>query len=63
MEAGDLFLDLVTKMREKQNGQDPEDGYKLLLLGIEDSGKTTLLYKLKLGEKVECIPTIGFNVE
>ncbi|KAK8503555.1 hypothetical protein V6N12_000625 [Hibiscus sabdariffa] len=27
------------------------------------SGKTTILYKLKLGEIVTTIPTIGFNVE
>ena len=27
------------------------------------SGKTTILYKLKLGEVVTTIPTIGFNVE
>merc|ERR1711879_943007 len=26
-------------------------------------GKTTILYKLKLGEVVTTIPTIGFNVE
>lgn len=26
-------------------------------------GKTTILYKLKLGETVSSIPTIGFNVE
>ena len=27
------------------------------------SGKTTVLYKLKLNETVATIPTIGFNVE
>jgi small GTP-binding protein len=27
------------------------------------AGKTTILYKLKLGEVVNTIPTIGFNVE
>ena len=26
------------------------------------AGKTTILYKLKLGEVVTTIPTIGFNV-
>ena len=33
------------------------------MLGLDDSGKTNILYKLKLGEKVTTIPTIGFNVE
>ena len=27
------------------------------------SGKTTILYKVKLNESVHTIPTIGFNVE
>lgn len=36
---------------------------RVLLLGVDHSGKTTLLYHLKLGETVLTIPTIGFNVE
>lgn len=30
---------------------------------MDAAGKTTILYKLKLGEIVTTIPTIGFNVE
>ena len=30
---------------------------------MDAAGKTTILYKLKLGEVVTTIPTIGFNVE
>lgn len=36
---------------------------RLLMLGLDAAGKTTILYKLKLGEVVTTIPTIGFNVE
>jgi ADP-ribosylation factor protein 1 len=36
---------------------------RALMLGIEATGKTTLLYRMKLGEVVTTIPTIGFNVE
>ncbi|XP_025013029.1 ADP-ribosylation factor 1 [Ricinus communis] len=36
---------------------------RVLMVGLDDSGKTTILYKLKLGEIVTTIPTIGFNVE
>ena len=36
---------------------------KVLFLGADDTGKTTLLYLLKLNEKVQTLPTIGFNVE
>ncbi|KAA0193630.1 hypothetical protein HAZT_HAZT002448 [Hyalella azteca] len=34
-----------------------------MLVGLDAAGKTTILYKLKLGEIVTTIPTIGFNVE
>lgn len=34
-----------------------------LSVGLDAAGKTTILYKLKLGEIVTTIPTIGFNVE
>jgi len=35
----------------------------IVMLGFYGSGKTTMLYELKLGEVVSTIPTIGFNVE
>lgn len=34
-----------------------------MIQGLDAAGKTTILYKLKLGEVVTTIPTIGFNVE
>ncbi|KAI1084435.1 ADP-ribosylation factor family-domain-containing protein [Whalleya microplaca] len=37
--------------------------YRILLFGADTSGKTTILYQLKLGRDVQTIPTIGFNVE
>jgi len=36
---------------------------RILMLGLDAAGKTTILYKLKLGEVVSSVPTIGFNVE
>merc|ERR1712099_59260 len=38
-------------------------GMRILMVGLDAAGKTTILYKLKLGEIVTTIPTIGFNVE
>ena len=35
----------------------------VVMVGLDAAGKTTILYKLKLGEVVNTIPTIGFNVE
>ena len=31
------------------------------MVGLDNAGKTTVLNKLKLGEMVNTIPTIGFN--
>jgi len=36
---------------------------KILMLGLDGAGKTTILYKLKIGETLTSVPTIGFNVE
>eukprot|EP01092_Planopodium_desertum_P007951 TRINITY_DN3286_c0_g1_i1.p1 TRINITY_DN3286_c0_g1~~TRINITY_DN3286_c0_g1_i1.p1 ORF type:complete len:187 (+),score=7.19 TRINITY_DN3286_c0_g1_i1:77-562(+) len=33
------------------------------MLGLDNAGKTTILYKLKVGQVVQTTPTIGFNVE
>ena len=36
---------------------------KVLMLGLDAAGKTTVLYRFKLRAPVHTIPTIGFNVE
>ena len=36
---------------------------RILMLGLDAAGKTTILYKLKLGDVVNSVPTVGFNVE
>ena len=41
----------------------PSTPCRILMIGLDNAGKTTVLYKLKLGEVVHTIPTIGFNVE
>ena len=33
------------------------------MLGLDNAGKTTILYKLKLGKTSKTVPTVGFNVE
>jgi len=38
-------------------------GKRLLMCGFENSGKTTILYRLKMHEHITTVPTIGFNVE
>jgi ADP-ribosylation factor protein 1 len=41
----------------------PKSEYRALMISLDAAGKTTILYKLKLGEVVTTIPTVGFNVE
>lgn len=36
---------------------------RILMVGLDAAGKTTILYKLKLGEIVTTIPTIGSFVQ
>ncbi|NWH57384.1 ARL11 protein, partial [Geococcyx californianus] len=36
---------------------------RVVMLGLDFAGKSTLLYKLKSGQAVETCPTVGFNVE
>ncbi len=36
---------------------------RLMMVGLDNAGKSVLLHRLKLGEVVLTVPTIGFNVE
>jgi ADP-ribosylation factor 1/2 len=36
---------------------------RILLVGLDNSGKTSILYRMNMGEFVLTTPTIGFNVE
>merc|ERR1711985_226207 len=54
--GGVAFTKLFAKLGYKKE-------MRILMVGLDNAGKTTVLYKLKLGEVVTTIPTIGFNVE
>ena len=47
---------IVDKLFQKKNT-------RILLLGLDGAGKTTILNKLKFNENINTVPTIGFNVE
>lgn len=49
---GNIFSNLFSILWAKQN-------MRILMLGLDASGKTTVLFKLKLGEVTSTIPTIG----
>ena len=50
------FLSQLSSLFDKREA-------RILMLGLDSAGKTTILFKLKLGEVVSSVPTIGFNVE
>ena len=53
---GNLFAKVMEKFVSHKD-------VRVLMLGLDAAGKTTILYKIKLNETVNTIPTIGFNVE
>ncbi|KAK1338189.1 hypothetical protein QTO34_001303 [Cnephaeus nilssonii] len=53
---GNIFANLFKGLFGKKE-------MRILMVGLDASGKTTILYKLKLGEVVTTVPTIGFNLE
>jgi len=48
-----IFFSIFKRLQDK----------RILLLGLDAAGKTTILYKLHMGDIITTIPTIGFNVE
>jgi len=53
---GFFFSKVWTKLLGKKD-------VRMLMVGLDAAGKTTILYRLKMDETVKTIPTIGFNVE
>lgn len=35
----------------------------IMMLGIDNAGKTSILYRLKLGEVITTVPTVGFTID
>ena len=44
-------------------GKYSNDPLRTILIGLDNAGKTTLLYRTHSDETLATIPTIGFNVE
>lgn len=53
---GSIFTRLFSKLITVRD-------LRILILGLDGAGKTTILYSLKIGEVINTTPTIGFNVE
>ncbi len=57
---GSYLSNLIGKI-SKIGSRDQQ--YKIIIVGMNNAGKTTILYKLSLNEVVVTEPTIGSNVE
>lgn len=53
---GSYLSRLLEKFIEKKDA-------RILMIGLAAAGKTTILYKMKFGDVIQSLPTIGFNVE
>ena len=51
---------IFSKLFEKLFGKKE---VRLLILGLDNAGKTTVLYQIQFGESKVTVPTLGFNVE
>ena len=53
---GNFFKKALDKILSK-------DEANILMIGLDNAGKTTIMYKAKMGEYISKKPTIGFGVE
>ncbi|CAF1179669.1 unnamed protein product [Rotaria sp. Silwood1] len=51
---------VFSKILKKLSADGPK---RILMLGLDNAGKTTILYRMKRTEDFNTVPTIGFNVE
>lgn len=56
-------MSFIRQFIDRLYQKDDSDHYRLTFVGVDCSGKTTLLYLLKEQREVTVIPTIGFNTE
>jgi ADP-ribosylation factor-like protein 5B len=53
----------LSTLFKKLTGFQSEREFKIIIVGLNNAGKTTILYKLALNEVIVTQPTIGSNVE
>merc|ERR1712098_40750 len=57
----DCLTDNMGKIATKFQGKKKE--LRIMILGLDSAGKTTILYRLKTAETIHSEPTVGLNVE
>ncbi|KAF4678783.1 ADP-ribosylation factor-like protein 5B [Perkinsus olseni] len=54
---------LFSSIWQRLSGGSGQEESKIVIVGLSNAGKTTILYQLNLGQVVVTQPTIGSNVE
>lgn len=57
---GNFVVLSVGRFRQQLKRTKP---YHVVMVGLDRSGKTSILYRSKLREHINCVPTTAFNVE
>lgn len=52
-----------SRIREIFGGIASNSEVRVLVLGLDNAGKTSILYRLQLGNVITTVPTVGFNLE
>ena len=55
---GFLFSKIFQNLTNNTNKE-----YKIVMIGLNNAGKTTILYKMNIGEVIKTAPTTSFNTE
>lgn len=55
---GFLFSKIFQNLTTNTNKE-----YKIVMIGLNNAGKTTILYKMNIGEVIKTAPTTSFNTE
>ena len=50
-------------LKDAVNGNDPDNDKKVLFLGLDNAGKSTLLFQMRDNQFKDTVPTVGLNVE
>ena len=58
-----MGCNISKKSLDEATGGDPDNDRKVLFLGLDNAGKSTLLFQMKDNEFKDTVPTVGLNVE
>lgn len=54
---------MISIMGQRISLLDLHSNYQVVMVGLDNAGKSTTLYRLKIDQYVTTVPTIGFNCE